>query len=499
MSAAAPALSVVVPTLDHRGHIAESLSSWTRGQTLARDRYEVIVVDDGGDPAIARTARGLLGAGDRLLTVAGAAEPVLHDQGARAARGAVVLFTEAHCVAEPDCLAKLLAYLDAHHNELAGACLTTLDDGNPHPIARIEARAYQEGFARWSQPGDWRKVTIRGTAVRRDAYLDVGGFDGGLGVFSEMALAAELDAAGHRLGHAAAARIRHYNSTAAADLLDYVAAFHDGEVRYRARVPAARFDAYFGWGAGWAEAGAGERRLAFACARSSLARGLAAIARGRSGALARSMSAVLAERAGDALTAGRSGLLRADLAYAWARLRFARPGLDAEERYRRFQVLWEAAGRRGLERALRRARAGRVAAAAPAPAPALLYRPGDLASDALCGCHAREQYAGRSFRWTSPLALLRIRVPPGDYAIVLDAGGLSALRADGFDVYLDGVRVPPAAPPPDGGYAFAAPRALFAADGARALVIAAPRLRAVAPAERRALGLPLFAVEFRPG
>ncbi|MBL8664544.1 MAG: glycosyltransferase [Candidatus Odyssella sp.] len=492
--AAAPALSVVVPTRDHRGHIVESLSSWTRGQTLARERYEVLVVDDGGDPAITRTARGLLGPGDRLLAVPGADEPALHDHGARAAHGAVVLFTEAHCVAEPGCLSALQTYLESHRSELAGACLTTVDDGNPHPIARIEARAYQEGFAAWSQPGDWRKVTIRGTAVRRDAYLGVGGFDAGLGVFSEMALAAELDAAGHRLGHAAAARITHYNSTAIADMLDYVAAFRDGEVRYRARVPAARFDAYFGWGADWAEAGAAERRLAFACARASLARGLVAMVKGRSGALARSMAAVLAERAGDALAFGRIGVLRAGVAYAAARARFARPGLDAEERYRRFQVLWNAAGRRGFERALRRARAGGGGAAA---APALLYRPGELASDALCGFHARERHEGRSFRWAGPLALLRVQVPAGDHMIALDTGGLSALRVDGFDVYLDGARVQPAAAQ-DGRFLFHAPRALFAAEGARTLVIAAPRLRAVAPAEHRALGLPLFAVEFRP-
>src|SRR5262249_5224890 len=225
-------LSVVVPAVDHRGHLLEGLSSWTSGQTLSRHRYEVLLITCGREPELIAAARSLLTAGDRVLMRELANEQALHDHGGREARGKWLLFTEGHCVAAPNCLAELLAYLNAYQAQFAGACLRSTTDGNPHLLARIEERSYDEGFTQWSAEGDWRKVIIRGFAIRRDIYLEVGGFRSEFGCFAEVELAVALHARGYRLGYAEAASIKHYNASNLQDILKYIREYRQGEVAY---------------------------------------------------------------------------------------------------------------------------------------------------------------------------------------------------------------------------------------------------------------------------
>ena len=423
-------LSVVLTLMDDRGRTAECLSSWTRGQTLARERYEVIVVGSGREPEVEAIARPLLTARDRMLRYEATQELALHDFGARQARGKWLLFTEAHCAAEPGCLAELMAYLQAHESRLAGACIRSVTDGSSPALARLEERWYADGFAAWTREGDWRKVTIRGTAVRHDAYQKVGGFKSEFGCFAEILLAAELDASGYRLGHAPAAAVKHYNSASLHEVLAYIREYRAGEVAYQSQCANEQFEAYFGWLQTWDAADAAGRKLALKCAVSSLLHAIAHPLRAGSAALARAMLGVLAYRAWDAVSAGRAELLKAAAAYAWQRARFAWPGLDGEERYRRFCRLWEVTGELARQQALlrRKPRAERQDRAAPPTT--LEYRPGIGPSDGLIGFHARETFDGQPFRWSSPLALMRVAVPPGDYEVRLDTNGIRAGLVD---------------------------------------------------------------------
>src|SRR5690349_22188364 len=204
MTPSPPELSVVLTLIDHDGHAAECVESWARGQDLPRERYEVIAVSNGADPPVDRLVESLLGPGDRLLRVSGSQELELHDQGARAAAGRWLLFTEAHTVAEPGCLSSLLAYLSENEARYSGACIRSLGTGSANAVARCEQRWYADGFREWSREGDWRKVTIRGFAIRRDVYLDAGGFQHRFECFAETAFAATLAEGGHRLGYAEA-------------------------------------------------------------------------------------------------------------------------------------------------------------------------------------------------------------------------------------------------------------------------------------------------------
>jgi Glycosyltransferase like family 2 len=298
-----PELSVVLTLVDHQGHAAECVESWARGQDLPRERYEVIVVGSGGERQVEDQVRPLLADEDRLLREASSEELELHDRGAREARGRWLLFTEAHTVAEPSCLSSLLRYLFEHESGQTGACIRSTPDGSSHPVAKCEQRWYADGFEEWSRDGDWRKVTIRGFAIRRDAYLDSGGFEHRYGCFAETALAATLADRGHRLGYAPEAAIKHYDATSLGQLTGYVREYREGEIAYRASHPAEYCERYFG-------------------------------------VLPPPMD--------------RADRIRALLRYLRARVRFRRPFLDDDERYTRFKELWMATSDREQQRAMDR-------------------------------------------------------------------------------------------------------------------------------------------------
>jgi hypothetical protein len=491
--------SVVLTLMDDRGHTGECLSSWTRGQTLGRERYEVIVVGSGRELEAEALARPLMTSGDRMLRCEAAKELALHDFGARQARGKWLLFTEAHCVAEPDCLAELAAYLQTHAAQFAGACIRTTSDGSSQPLARLEERWYRDGFAAWSRDGDWRKVMIRGTAVRRDAYEQVGGFKSELGCFGEILLAAELDASGYRLGYAPAAAVKHYNSTSLHEVLGYVREYREGEVAYQSRCPDEQFEAYFGGTATWDEAGAAERKLALRCALASLFHAIAHPLRAGSAAMAGAMLEVLSRRAWNAASGGRAALIRAAAAYAWTRALFAWPWADGDERYRRFCRLWEATGDLARQRALSRRKSFAEPRDRTVPSQRLEYRPGAEPSGGLIGFHARETFDGQSFRWSSPLALVRVALPAADYDVRLDTRGIRDCQRPGLlGLYLNGRRMPPVEGGMAGQIAFRAEPTMFRAGALQLVVLTSGRLRTAGSAERRALGVPVAAIRFVP-
>jgi glycosyltransferase involved in cell wall biosynthesis len=112
MSTVAPAVSVVIPTRNRKGRLAALIDSLKR-QTLASERLELIVVDDGStdgtDELLAEASRDsgffrfeVL----RLTTSLGPA--AARNAGWRRARAPIVAFTDDDCEADPRWLEELL-------------------------------------------------------------------------------------------------------------------------------------------------------------------------------------------------------------------------------------------------------------------------------------------------------------------------------------------------------------------------------------------------------
>ncbi len=437
---AEPEISIVLPLTDHRGHAERAVAAWTAAQTLGRDRFELIVASDGAEPGVEAAVRPLLGPGDRLLRGEGLPEIALYDLGARAARGRWLLFSEPHCAAEPRCLEELLAHLQRTGED--GACLRSAGV-SPTPLARMEERLFEEGFADWSRDGHWSKVIVRGFALHRDAYREAGGFPARYGRFGEHALALALARTGRRIGYAPGACVRHANTTTFAGLEPPVVDHAHGEARYRAEHPEQDLAPYLGTPAEWADRHVlhehAARRVASVAAAALRSRPRRTAPEAAFGWLDAACAWVAtAGRLLPAALGGAGGAVAA--ARASAKLAEARCLLLRFDEERMFAAYKDAYARL--------ARQGRIAYLAAHPAARAALDPvrrlaiAELPGDRLLGFHGAERAAGTDFRWSGPVAILDLAFPPGVRAVRLLTGGLRGGPILPLIAFLDGRRLP---------------------------------------------------------
>ena len=125
-----PTFSVVVPTYEREASLARCLEALV-AQTLDRDRFEVVVVDDGSTVrprgAVARAASRM---DVRLIEQANAGPAAARNAGADAARGAYVVFTDDDCLPDPAWLEALDAMAARHPGcAIGGRVVNALGDG----------------------------------------------------------------------------------------------------------------------------------------------------------------------------------------------------------------------------------------------------------------------------------------------------------------------------------------------------------------------------------
>jgi GT2 family glycosyltransferase len=160
-------LSVIVPVRDDAARLAKLLAS-LRAQTLAPERFEVIVVANGCRDDSAATA---LAAGARVVEERVANRSLARNRGAEVAKAPRLAFVDADCVAAPDWLEQLLRCA-ATAPLLAGPVRVTTNSV-PNAVERLELlwRFNQEA---WVGLG-W--AATANLMIEREAFDAVGGFD----------------------------------------------------------------------------------------------------------------------------------------------------------------------------------------------------------------------------------------------------------------------------------------------------------------------------------
>ena len=133
-----PEFSVVIPTCQHPAQLAACLDALSR-QQLARDQFEIIVVDDGNSSdtatAVALFARQVTQSG-RALEVRYLAQPqqrgfaAARNRGWKAARGRIIAFTDDDCLPQADWLRSALVSFQRGAQVVTGQLRLTLP-GNP--------------------------------------------------------------------------------------------------------------------------------------------------------------------------------------------------------------------------------------------------------------------------------------------------------------------------------------------------------------------------------
>jgi GT2 family glycosyltransferase len=193
-------VSVIVPVRNGARSLPALLES-LHAQTLPRDRFEVIVVDNDSSDATAEVAAS---AGATVVSEPIANRSRARNRGVAAARSRVYACTDADCVARPDWLERLLGCAD--NAPLVAGEVTIRVREPANAIERFEA-LWRFGQSAWVKDG-W--AATANLLVHAEAFEAIGGFDpewleGG----EDVDFCFRARDAGHELGFCPGAVVEH--------------------------------------------------------------------------------------------------------------------------------------------------------------------------------------------------------------------------------------------------------------------------------------------------
>jgi cellulose synthase/poly-beta-1,6-N-acetylglucosamine synthase-like glycosyltransferase len=201
-------ISVIVPAYNAETTLDDCLRA-LEDQMLPRERYEIIVVNDGSTDQTAEVARGH---DVRLLRQPHAGPAAARNRGAANARGDLLLFTDADCAPTTTWIERLTDPFD--DPEIVGAKGTyrTRQQGL---VARFVQLEYEHKYTRMARQETIDFVDTYSAAYRRDVFLANGGFDTIFPTISveDQELSFRLTRKGHRMVFVPDAVVYHHHCT----------------------------------------------------------------------------------------------------------------------------------------------------------------------------------------------------------------------------------------------------------------------------------------------
>jgi lipopolysaccharide/colanic/teichoic acid biosynthesis glycosyltransferase/GT2 family glycosyltransferase len=205
-------MSVIVPARNAADTLADCLRA-LRSQSLPRESYEVIVVDDG---SIDDTPRIAEAGSDRLIRQAWQGRAAARNAGAVAARGKLLVFTDADCVPTPN----FLEYLSNafQHIEIVAAkgAYRTTQRGM---IPRFTQQEYQHKHDRMARRTRIDFIDTYAAAYRRAVFMDNDGFDVSYPTASDQELSFRLARKGYGMVFLPSAIVYHRHNRTLAEYL----------------------------------------------------------------------------------------------------------------------------------------------------------------------------------------------------------------------------------------------------------------------------------------
>ncbi len=173
--ASAPFFSIVVPTYNRPIRLAACLQALSQ-LDYPRDRYEVVVVDDGSpEPmdAVVDPMRSLLTIS--LIRQQNAGPAAARNAGAQRATGELIAFTDDDCMPSPDWLQGFAAQLEKTSDAMVGGRSLNALPNNLYSTASQALIDYL--YTYYSDPKKEMFFASNNIAMLRSHYLRVGGFD----------------------------------------------------------------------------------------------------------------------------------------------------------------------------------------------------------------------------------------------------------------------------------------------------------------------------------
>ncbi len=161
-------ISVIVPARNAAGTLPALLRGLA-AQTLPRERFEVIVVENGSSDGTAQVAAA---GGARVVQEHIANRARARNRGAQQALGRHYAFTDADCIPQPGWLEALSSC--AHQAPLMAGEVRTRVSPRPNKIERFES-LWRFGQEAWVASQGW--AATANLLVQADAFRAIGGFD----------------------------------------------------------------------------------------------------------------------------------------------------------------------------------------------------------------------------------------------------------------------------------------------------------------------------------
>lgn len=204
-----PLISVVIPSYARPAALRQCLAALS-AQTLPRERYEVIVVDDGSPAPLEDVTTTYSHSLElTLLRQQNAGPGAARNRGAAIARGRLLAFTDDDCLPDPGWVETMARQHAATPADLLGGRVLNHDPDN---IYAETSQFILEGAYRYyaAHPGQGRFFASNNMAVPAAAFAELGGFDETFRVASEdRDLCARWNAAGRTLHFVEGALVRH--------------------------------------------------------------------------------------------------------------------------------------------------------------------------------------------------------------------------------------------------------------------------------------------------
>ena len=162
--------SIVIPVRNGECVLPRCLNALA-GQSIPREEFEIIVIDDGSTDATASVAEK---AGVRVVKQAPQGPSVARNRGVEEAQAPIVLFTDGDCAPAPDWVERMLApFADPSVAGVKG----TYTSGQRSLTARFVQREYESKYERMAQFPTIDFIDTYSAGFRRDVFLQSGGYD----------------------------------------------------------------------------------------------------------------------------------------------------------------------------------------------------------------------------------------------------------------------------------------------------------------------------------
>lgn len=171
-----PFFSIIVPTYNREAQLTNCLQSLAR-LGYPRERFEVIVVDDGSETPIEAVVSSFCNQLDiTLITQPHSGPAIARNKGAAHAKGELLAFTDDDCAPAVDWLKALAVRFSGTPDNMIGGRTLSVLLNNPYSTASDLLIRYLYAYYN-ANPDQARFFTSNNLTLPKDSFHQIGGFD----------------------------------------------------------------------------------------------------------------------------------------------------------------------------------------------------------------------------------------------------------------------------------------------------------------------------------